>query len=171
MLITFTAQNCGTYIMCKTIHEPSQPSPLQMKLLLAAGMQKNFQAFYVGNTKNEITLHTWFCSVLFSLNYFILFMSVYINATLRPGHQGPCLGPALTPLWLCPFLWGEESQGSRGEESRAHIPPLWVTGLSAPTAQDRFLPWICLSDGGPHHCLLGVWTELGYIHRVGCPHV
>lgn len=120
--------------------------------------------------KNEITLHTWFCSVLFSLNYFILFMSVYINATLRPGHQGPCLGPALTLLWLCPFLWGEESQGSRGEEPRAHIPPLWVTGtpeLPAPTAQDRFLPWICLSDGGPHHCLLGVWTELGDTYRWG----
>ena len=41
------------------------------------------------------------------------------------------------------------------------MPPLWVIGtpeLPAPTAQDRFLPWICLSDGGPHHHLLGVWT-------------
>ena len=49
------------------------------------------------------------CAV--SLNYFILFMSVYINATLRPGH--PCLDSALT--LLTPF-YGVRSPG--GEEER-----------------------------------------------------
>lgn len=42
-------------------------------------------------------------------------MLVYINVTFRLVTTAPALSPTLTLLWLCPFVWGGDSLGSRGQ--------------------------------------------------------
>lgn len=82
------------------------------------------------------------------------------------------------PLWpfsdCAPSHRVKNPRGQRDRTHRADDPPAHSLGAGTPkspvqTAQDRPLPWICLSHGGSYHrqgqqrndCPLWVWTELG----------
>lgn len=88
----------------KASFSPPQPSPLD-KTAISNRSEDNLLGIYIGNLKDGILLHTWFCSVLFSLNYLIQFPCEYISMPhLVLVTRSPVLGSALTLPWLCHFL-------------------------------------------------------------------
>lgn len=168
--------------MCKASPSPALPGPPQATAT-SSGAADDRLGIYVGNLKNGVILHTRVCSVLFSPNYFILehpSVSVYINATLRPGHWGPRCGFCSDSSLAGPPPMG---RGVLGVQGTGHLEPvassmyLGYQNLLPKQPRTGLFPGSVLlmvahttngaSRGG---CLLGI-VDRAQMDRLGCPHM
>lgn len=89
-------------------------------------------------TKLNPSTHVLLQHAFYTSLFYIISMSVYISATLRLGHQGPCPGSHSDPSLAVPFLGVKNLRGQGDRSPRAHDPLLWVSRTPESPTQT---PW------------------------------